>query len=233
MELITPSCRDSLTSFDKEFAVGALAKRESDTRACRELLDDPEERDSLFESDALYEAILSKPEAVGISPRFYFYVLVRRVFREAGLGERAVADYTAALLAFFSDARHAFGANRGQRQAFFYVVDALAEAGKVGPGERFALQVRLAERALFLTGIFPEHVERRRRDRAAPGMEFYESVGRSNYEAAGGHPIAQEFLMGDVYGALGGHFHEIRCALNRMAEELLFLGEPPELPEWN
>lgn len=233
MELIVPSCRESLSSSDKEFVAGHLTRNPADTGACHRLLDDPEERDRLLDGDALFEAILNQPDAIGVSQRLYFYILVRRVFRDAGIHDAELADYAATLLAHFAEAQRAFGSNTSKRQAFFYLVDALAEQGRARPTERFAIMVRLADQALFLTGIFPAHVEHRRQHRAAPGLQYYESMARSNYERAGQHYIAQEYCLNELYGALAEAFVRIRRALNHMADELIFLGEYPSLPELN
>lgn len=193
-------------------------------------LEDPEERDRLLDGDALSEAILNKPDAIGVSHRLYFYILVRRVFRDAGLTDKDLADYTATLLAFFAEAQRAFGQNTGQRQAFFYVVDAMSASDQAGPSQRFSIMVRLADQALFLTGIFPAHVEYRRQNRAAPGIAYYESIARSNYERAGQHYIAQEYCMETIYGHLADDFVRVRKALNHISNEMIFMSNlPPAL----
>ncbi|WOO41234.1 hypothetical protein [Rubellicoccus peritrichatus] len=233
MELIYPSCRESLSSSDREFVAGLMTNSKSDSEACLRLLSDPEERDILLDGDIVFEAILNDPESIGVSQKLYFYVLVRRVFRDAGIDSRELADYAATLLAYFSRSQNVFGKNTGQRQAFFYVIDALAENGMMGHCERFRLTVRLADQALFLTGVFRSHVEQRKERRSAPGLGFYESVGRSNYRIAGDHHIAQEFCLNSLYGELSDGFVEIRRALNRLVDEIIFLGDHPSLPELN
>ncbi len=234
MELIVPFCREGLNSSDKEFVAGALTRTRTDHEACLNLLDDPGERDNLLDGEGLFAAIVNRPGAIGVSSRLYFYVLVRRVFKEAGLSDREVADYIATLLAAFSEAQRAFGENRGQREAFFYAVDIMAAAEDAPPGQRFTLLVRLADRALFLTGLFPSHVAQRERQRAAPGMSYYEGIGQNNYRQAGEHYIAQEYCLENIYGELGDRFVQVRRALNRLAEHLVFLGDhPPGLPGMN
>jgi len=195
MELIVPHCREGLNSSDKEFVAGALTHTNADTEACLRLLEDPEERDRLLDGEALFATILRSPGAIGISTRLYFYVLVRRVFRNAGVEDRELADYIATLLAAFSEAHRAFGENTKQREAFFYAVDVLAAAEEAPPGQRFILLVRMADRALFLTGLFPSHLALRERQRAAPGLRYYEGIGQSNYRMAGEHYIAQEYCL--------------------------------------
>lgn len=233
MELIVPFCRDGLSASDKAFVAEALTHTRPDHEACLRFLQDPEERDSLLDGEALFTALIKRPEAIGVSSRLYFYILVRRVFREASLLDRDLADYIASLLAAFSEAGRAFGTNNSQREAFFYAVDIITAAQEAPPGRRFALLVRLADRALFLTGLYPEHVAHRERLRAAPGMRYYEGIGQTHYRQAGTHYIAQEYCLDEVYGALGERFGEVRRALNRMAEHLTFLGSCPELPGMN
>lgn len=233
MELIVPSCREGLNSSDREFVAGLITNTKSDSEACLRLLSDPEERDNLLDGDIIFEAILNDPDTIGVSQKLYFYVLVRRVFKDAGIDSRDLADYAATLLAYFSRSQSAFGKNTGQRQAFFYVIDALSEDGKMGHCERFRLTVRLADQALFLTGVFRSHVEQRKERSASPGLGFYESIGQSNYRIAGDHHIAHEFCLDSLYAELSDGFIEIRRALNRLVDEIIFLGDHPSLPELN
>ena len=233
MELIVPSCRDGLNTSDKVFVAEALTQSRPDHEACLRFLEDPEERDGLLDAEKLLMAIINNPGAISVSTRLYFYVLVRWIFRQFDLKERELADYIASLLAVFSQTDCVFDKNTGHREAFFYAVDFMNTAQEAAPGQRFCLLVRLAERALFLTGLFPEHVIHRERRRAAPGIQYYEGIGQSHYREAGKHFIAQEYCLEEVYGILSERFIDVRQALNRMTNHLTFLGNNPMLPNAN
>ena len=62
---------------------------------------------------------------------------------------------------------------------------------------------------------------------AAPGLAFYESVGRSQYRLAGSHHLAHEFQLEHVYQTLADAFPEAIRALNHFSEHLVFLGTDP------
>jgi hypothetical protein len=95
---------------------------------------------------------------------------------------------------------------------------------EASPSERFFLEVQCGNRFLVLTGLFPRFLERRAERRGAPGLGYYESVARHSFRTAGQHPLAEEYAVREVYGRLAECFTETRRALNRMADERLFLG---------
>ena len=76
----------------------------------------------------------------------------------------------------------------------------------------------------MLTGLFPKFLEHRAERRGAPGVNYYEGVARSAFLAAGDHPLADEFAVRTIYPRLAECLSETRLALNRMAEDYLFLG---------
>ena len=62
------------------------------------LLADEESRDLILDDEALLHALLERGGCCRVSSHFYFYVLVRNVFRRADIGDRTVADYVAEVL---------------------------------------------------------------------------------------------------------------------------------------
>ena len=78
---------------------------------------------------------------------------------------------------------------------------------------------------MFLTGIFHESIERRRARRGAPGCSFYEAMGRESYRAVAQHEVARHRGLTDVFNGLAEQFHEVRLALNQLADRLFNLGD--------
>src|SRR5690606_39904430 len=75
-----------------------------DERQCiLQLLSDPETRDSILDDEDLLRAVLEQRGCLRISNRLYFFVIVRHVLTDAGIDDRDVADYTAEMLAEYSD----------------------------------------------------------------------------------------------------------------------------------
>lgn len=220
--MITPNCRERLTASDFEFIVRTLAHSRRDSTSLAELLTDAEIRDSILDSDTLFQAILEDGAPLHISPQCYFYVLLRHVFKEHGLGSRDTCDYLASLLETFSRTermRAPAGAGDGPQQ---YVSDLLLALQKAAPSQAFLLRAHIGNYALFITGVFPERVESRSR-RGGPDVEFYEGVGAANYDAASDHPVARQRALTGIFDELSERFRDIRMALNETADRHLHL----------
>jgi len=56
--------------------------------------------------------------------------------------------------------------------------------------------------------------------RGAPDLEFYEKIGRTNFQLLASHSTARRCELNDVYEKLADRFHEVRLALNRLSDEL-------------
>jgi hypothetical protein len=189
------------------------------------LLADDDTRDSILDHPAVLRALLEQPAPLRVSARLYFYILVRHALRESHVDNRDVADYVASVLVAHTpvSAQPA----TGRRGALFYATDALNQLPRATHAERFLLGVRLADLALLATGVFADRIRYREKHRAAPGLAFYESIGRAQYRLAGGHHLAQEFHLEHVYQILADAFPDACRALNYFSENLAFLGHSP------
>ena len=224
MNAVPTSCRSRLQARDFEFIAATLAGSPEERGFLSTLFEEPAALDAILENDRLFRAVMELTMPLAITPELYFYVLVRRSLADAGIDDADIADYVAATLA-----DHAGGAlTRSDRlpaeAAFSYHVDFVERIGEAGPFERFFLEVQCGNRFLVLTGLFPRFLERRAERRGAPGLSYYESVARQSFRTAGLHPLAEEYAVREIYGRLAECFHETRRALNRMAENRLFLG---------
>ena len=186
-----------------------------------------EERNSLLailEEDKLFQAIIEMPYPLGVSAELYFFVLVRRSLTEAGIDEWRIADYVAATLALHATSNPMSGAFPDRPDVdFTYQMDFLEAMEGLSAYDRFFLQVQCGNQFLVLTGLFPKFLETRASRRGAPGLRYYESVARQAYLSAGEHPLADEFDLRRLYPQLADCFNETRQALNRMADDYLFL----------
>ena len=61
--------------------------------------------------------------------------------------------------------------------------------------------------------------------RGAPDMNFYERIGRTNYQLVSSHATARRCELNDVYRELADRFREVRLALNQLSDQLLNLDE--------
>lgn len=226
MRTVPTSCRERLQPRDFEFIHTALTGRPGGRpEDLASLFDDPESLTAILDHDRLARAVLELPFPLAISPQLYFYVLVRRSLKQAGIDDVEVADYVAATLAAHAGGSP-LGVTRGRRPDtdFTYHVDFIEKREGLGDYDRFFLEVQCGNHFLVLTGLFPRFLEHRAERRGAPGLRYYEGVARHAFAVAGGHPLAAEFAVSGVYHRLAECFGETRRALNRMAEEMLFLG---------
>ncbi len=207
-----------------DFIAAVLRVDFRDEQALISLLADENTRDLILDDRALFNAIIESPDHLRISLQLYFYILVRHVFKEVGLEDGELADYVASVLTQFT--RQLPGANHNAREAFFYAVDVLGEIECADFHTRFYLVTSLGNTALILTGVFPDHIEYRAKMKAAPNLNYYESIGSAQFQAASSHNLAQTYHLDRIYAALSNSFSSVRSALNEMKERLIFLGDP-------
>lgn len=217
------SCRDRLQDRDFQFLAQVLTGRR-DPGDLEAFFRDPETLNSLLDHDTVFHAIIEQAGPVSISPELYFLVLVRKNLGRAGIHDDLVSDYVAAVLA-----DHARGEPLAERRSrngadFSYHVDFLQEMQGLSEYERFFLHVQCGNHFLWLTGLFPRFLQHRASRRGAPGLAYYEGVARQAFSTAGSHPLAVEFEVDEVYRRLSECLAETRQALNRLAENHLFLG---------
>jgi hypothetical protein len=228
--MIQANCRERLTAEDFDFVVRTLSKSENDSISLVELLTDAATRDAILDDPRLFHTVLEEGAPLNISPQLYFYILTRRVLKETGLDARAVSDYVASLLERFSQTARMRSPADGRAAPIQYLSDMLVALRDATPHQSFLIRAHMGNYSLFMSGIFHESVQRRS-ERGAPDLSFYEDVGRASYRTAAGHPVARSCGLAGVYEELAEAFHQIRLALNRLADSLLHLdgGHAPHL----
>jgi hypothetical protein len=211
------------TAADVEFIVFALG-RDLDGKDCLvDLLSDPDSRDTILDDVRLFRALLEQMGCVQVSSRLYFYVLVRHVMLEAGLDDHRVADYIAEVLSVFVSEHRRRNPFEDGNQPMHYVVDMLAALQRASHTDRFIIRAHLGNFTLFLSGLFPQHVRHRRERRAAPGIDYYEQIGRDSYCVAGNHRLADQYELAPVFQTLSTQFRATRLALNELSDRLVSL----------
>lgn len=220
MNLVRPKCRTRLSAEDFTFIQSTLIKSAKDEEALKSLFLDPEVLDTILDQPEIYEAIQDRSQAVHISSHLYFYVLVRQTLMKAGIDDRELSDYVASLLISFSREDHQKKLFPGLQEPMRYLIDIVTQIEKSDYYHRFFLYAHLGNQTLFLSGLFPNHIRHREQRRAAPGLRYYESMGRSHFKAARNHPLAKEFAMQELFDDLYQEFYVTRKALNDLADQL-------------
>ncbi len=229
--MIQANCRAQFTADDFSFVVRVLSKSPRDSVSLVSLLSDQAERDAILDHDLVYHSLVDQTGCLQVSAAFYFYVLTRRVLRRVSLDERALTDYVAAVLLAFSRINQLRSPDEvpGSMSNFIYISDLLGKLQSSPPGEAYALRTHLADYSLFFSGMFAERVLAHAERRGAPGLSFYEAVGRSSYLSVARHPHSRRTDLGAIFEMLGSEFRRVRLALNDLTDTLLHLHPAPAI----
>ena len=151
MKMIQPNCRVQFAAEDIDFIVSVLGRKLGTAECLVKLLADEEERDLILDDEALFHALLERRGCLRVSSRFYFYILVRHVFRRSDIQDRAVADYVAEVLAEFSRAERARCVVPGRANPLDYFFEMLAALQTAD--DRTSFFIRRAYRQLFALSV--------------------------------------------------------------------------------
>ena len=225
MKMIQPNCRVQFTAADIDFIVNVLGRRLGNAECLVKLLADEESRDQILDDEALFHELLEQRRCLNVSTRFYFYVLVRHVFKRSDIHERAVADYVAEILAAFSDAKASECVLPGSERPLDYVFEMVSALQTADDRTSFLLRAHIGNYSLFLAGVFPERIRFQAQYRGFPDLGYFEEMGRAQYRIAGEHRLAQRYQLEGVLRTLAERFKTTRCALNDMADRLITIGD--------
>ena len=224
--MIRANCRARFTAADFDFIVRTLARSQTDQVSLVDLLSDIETRDSILDHPRLVDAILNHCGHLRISSQFYFYVLARHVLQQGGIGDRKLCDYIGSLLETFSRASRLQISDETHNLAEQYISDMLISLSRATPQQAFLLRAHIGNYSLFISGIFHPAVAGHRRSlRGGPDIEFYEQVGRTNYQLVASHAVARRCELDDVFEGLADRFRDVRLALNQLSDQLLNLDD--------
>jgi hypothetical protein len=227
MKVIQPNCRAQFAAEDIEFVLSVLDNRIGTVECLVKLLADEDTRDLILDDEDLFRALLERGGCLRVSTRFYFYVLVRHVFRQADLQDRAVADYVAEVLAEFAHAERSRCVVPGQVHPLDYLFEMLAALNTADDRTSFCIRLHIGNYSLFLAGVFPERLQFRAEARGFPGLGYYEGLGRAQYRVASDHRLAQRYRLTQVLSTLSERFGATRLALNDISERLFWIGGKP------
>jgi hypothetical protein len=225
MKLIQPNCRIQFTAEDVQFISDTLARKDGDRSVLVELLSDADTRDAILDDEKIFTALLEHRGCLRVSNRLYFFVIVRNVLRRAGIDDRDVADYTAELLAEYSDFEQTRCRVPGQESPLDYFFEMIAALQNADERTSFYLRAHIGNHSLFLSGIFPQRIRYRAEKRGFPDLRYYEALGQTSFRIASDHRLASRYDLAPIYATLSERFHAARQALNDMSERIVSLGD--------
>lgn len=223
--MIQANCRVQFAAEDVDFILSVLGRRMGDAECLVRLLSDEESRDLILDDEALFHALIERRGCLRVSSRFYFYILVRTVFRRSGIQDRAVADYVAELLAEFAQAERGRCVIPGRPIPLDYFFEMLAALETADERTSFLIRAHIGNYSLFLSGVFPDRIRFRAEMRGFPDVKYFEALGRTQYRVAGDHRLARRYELTPIFNTLAERFQTTRLALNDIADRLFSIGD--------
>lgn len=176
------------------------------------LLDDPE----------LLRALIEARQSAHASLPLFCYVVVRHALRRTGSDSRRLADYVAGVLLQFGLRERARRLAESDDQTYDTIARIAEEVESADADRAFLARAHLGNYALWLSGLFPDHIEHRRWRRGGPDLGYYEAMGQRGFRLAAGHRLATRHGLSGLYDEAAEAFPKMRRALNAVSDSLLF-----------
>lgn len=220
--MILANTRARLTRDDAQLVVRLIARGSGRAQDAAEGTLADQGLDPLLDDPTLPEALLASRQGAHASLPLFCYVVVRHALRRAGEDDRVLADYVASLLLHFGLRQRA----RRLADHDDATYDTLASLGEELDGRdaqrAFLARAHLGNYALWLSGLFPDHIEQRRWRRGGPDLGYFETMGTRGFRLAADHRLANEHGLAPLFAAAAERFPRLRVALNQVSDRLLF-----------
>jgi hypothetical protein len=220
--MILANTRQHLTRNDAQLAMRILARgsqielTELEARLANEGID------AILDDPALPLALVRSTSGAHASLSLFTYVMVRHALRRLGEGDRSLADYLSAVVVHFGIRDRATRVGESDDQVYAALADLLNDVNDPDAQRSFLVRAHLGNYALWLSGIFPDHLEQRRWNRGGPHLGYYEEMGRRGFQLAAEHRLAEKHGLAPLYAAAADRFGLLRLALNSLSDWLFF-----------
>ncbi len=162
-----------------------------------------------------------------VSTRSLFDLFViKALYVERRGTDAGVIDYLGRLLERYLYARELFPMNRGGQRTLYYLSDLLEETRRLTHFQNlFEAYRRYGDNSLFVTGMFPRAVRRRRGVSRAPvgfvDRGYYVGTGKRFYRLAAGHELAESTQQRALLEKLSTYFEVYVDTLAEMSERYI------------
>jgi hypothetical protein len=220
--MILGNVRASLTRDAAQLALRLIA------RGSRTELERAEEAlreqgiDALLDDPRLVAAMMESSIGARASLSLFCYAVVRQALRRIGEGDRALADYVAAIMLHFGQRSRALRISDVDDAEYDTLAALLDATDGPDPRRNFLVRQHLGNYALWLSGMFPDMIAHQRSRRGGPDLDYYEDLGRLGFQLAADHRLAQEHGMDALFREVAERFPALRVALNGISDALLF-----------
>jgi len=220
--MIVANLRHSLARSDAQLALRLVARGSDQELEQLEAMLREEGIDALLDDPRLLDALLETPRGAHASLALLTYVIVRHALQRLGEPDRTIADYLASVVVEFASRGRAWRVSAADDEVYATLAQLLGDAE--GPDPRRTLMVRahLGNYALWLSGLYPDHIEHRRWRRGGPDLGYFEELGRRGYRMAADHRLAAEQGLTPLFATAADRFALLRHALNDVSDRLLF-----------
>ncbi|MBI4546946.1 MAG: hypothetical protein HY707_03140 [Ignavibacteriae bacterium] len=216
--------RTQFTENDFDFITQTLGKSQHEQGALRELLVDPFTLTELLHEKQLFQRSMTIPPLfLSISPSLFFYLFIYHALDKKDIADDDVVDYVAGICVEFRSSKSFWHLPSSGKT--IYVVDLLNLLNDVDKPQQYYLRRYIGNVALFLTGFFPDFIFKRSKSKSAPPIEYYENVGKSQYETAAEDSLRYDEHAAPVLNILAERFVDIRSALNIYTDAYLHLNK--------
>jgi hypothetical protein len=220
--MILADVRHRLSRADAQLAVRLVSSESTEERERVEQRLVDEGLDTILDDERLPVALLQSRYGAYASLPLFLYVMVRHALLRAGERDRALSDYLAAVLLAFGPRGRAERISEADDETYDSLASLLDDVNDRDPRRAFLVRVHLGNRALWIAGLYPDHVEHRKWRRGGPDLSYFEELGKRGFELAAEHRIAEQHGMTEVYAAVAARFGLLRVALNTLSDSLLF-----------
>lgn len=220
--MILANVRSRLTREDAHLALALVSQHGSEARDRAETTLREQGLEALLDDGVLLPALLGTPRGAHASLPLFAYVLVRQALLAGGERDRVLADYAASLLLHFGLRDRARKVAEADDDTFDTLAGLAEQAEGPDPRRAFLVQAHLGNYALWLSGMFPDHIEHRRWRRGGPGLRYFEQLGQRGFQLAARHRLADEHGLALLFALVAERFPLLRSALNRISDAVLF-----------
>jgi hypothetical protein len=220
--MILANTRLGMTRDDAHLAVRLLARVSGEEPADVEARLSDQGLDAVLDDPRLAMALLQLPAGAHASLPLLAYVVIRQALRGAGEDDRGIADYVTSIVVHFGLAGRAHRIGLADDQTYTALVDLVGDVNDPDANRSFLVRTHLGNYALWLSGLFPDHIEQRRWRRGGPDLDYFEEMGKQGFQLAADHKLAEVYGLTTLYATAAERFGLLRTALNSVSDSLLF-----------
>jgi hypothetical protein len=220
--MILANTRQQLTRDDAQLAIRLLSRvtgaspEDVERRVADEGLDD------LLVDPLLCRALLQLPAGAHASLPLFAYAMIRHALREVGEPDRGIADYVTSIVVHLSLSGNVHRIGAADDETYQSLADLAKDLDDPDANRSFLVRTHLGNYALWLSGLFPDHIEQRRWRRGGPDLDYFEEMGMRGFQLAAEHRLAEQYGLATLYATAAERFGLLRTALNSVSDSLLF-----------